>query len=104
MDFYAAELAKCGDVENLDVNVQLLASADAQAQMRLAASSEGASPYDIIHGSNSFIGEMASQGWLLPLNDLIAQYSEQNTLSMIWMLLCMPPLPLATKSTVYLLW
>lgn len=80
LDFYAAELAKCGEVENLDVNVQLLASADAQAQMRLAASSEGASPYDIIHGSNSFVGEMASQGWLLPLNDLIAQYSEQYAL------------------------
>lgn len=80
LDFYANELAKCGEVENLDVNVQLLASADAQAEMRLAASSEGASPYNIIHGSNAFIGELASQGWLLPLNDLIEQYSEEYAL------------------------
>jgi len=80
MDFYAAELSKCGEVDNLTVNVQLLASADAQSEMRLAASSQGASPYDIIHGSNAFIGEMASLGWLLPLNDLIDKYREQYDL------------------------
>ncbi len=80
MDFYAEELEKCGAVENITVNVQLLASADAQSEMRLAASSRGASPYDIIHGSNAFIGEMASLDWLLPLNDLIEQYSEQYDL------------------------
>jgi ABC-type glycerol-3-phosphate transport system substrate-binding protein len=77
LDFYAAELAACSEVSNLTVNTQLLASADAQAQMRLAASSTGASPYDIVHGSNNFINEVARQGWLLPLNDLIAQYDEQ---------------------------
>ncbi|MDX2163361.1 MAG: extracellular solute-binding protein [bacterium] len=71
LDFYAAEIAACGEVENLDVATQLLASADAQSQMRLAASGGGTSPYDIIHGSNNFINEMAAQGWLLPLNDLI---------------------------------
>jgi ABC-type glycerol-3-phosphate transport system substrate-binding protein len=80
MDFYAEELEKCGAVENITVNVQLLASADAQSEMRLAASSRGASPYDIIHGSNAFIGEMASLGWLLPLNDLIEQYRAQYDL------------------------
>lgn len=81
LDFYAEEIRACGSVPNLTVNVQLLASADAQAEMRLAASSEGASPYDIIHGSNAFIGELASQGWLLPLDDLIAKYAEQYDLS-----------------------
>lgn len=81
LDFYAAELAKCSSVENLTVNVQLLASADAQSEMRLAAGSQGASPYDIIHGSNAFIGEMASLGWLLPLNDLIEQFSEEYDLN-----------------------
>jgi ABC-type glycerol-3-phosphate transport system substrate-binding protein len=80
LDFYANEISACGEVENVDVNVQLLTSADAQAAMRLAASSTGASPYDIIHGSNAFIGEMASQGWLLPLNDLIEQYREEYNL------------------------
>jgi multiple sugar transport system substrate-binding protein len=80
LDFYAEEVAACGDVENLDVNTQLLQSADAQSQMRLAASSTGDSPYDIIHGSNNFVNEMAAQGWLLPLNDLIEEYSEQYAL------------------------
>ena len=76
MDFYGSEVESCNQVENLDVNVQLLQNADAQNQMRLAASSTGASPYDIIFGSNAFIGELTAQGWLLPLNDLIAEYSE----------------------------
>lgn len=76
MDFYASEIEGCNQVENLDVNVQMLQSADAQAEMRLAASSTGASPYDIVFGSDAFIGELASLDWLMPLNDLIAQYSE----------------------------
>lgn len=81
LDFYASELEKCGEVDNLDVNVQLLASADAQSEMRLAASNAGESPYDIVHGSNNFIGELISQGWLLPLNDLLEQYSEEYNLT-----------------------
>lgn len=81
MDFYSSEIESCNQVENLDVNTQLLASADAQSEMRLAASNAGASPYDIIHGSNNFIGELIAQGWLLPLNDLIDKYSEQYDLA-----------------------
>ena len=27
-------------------------------------------------GSDAFIGELASLGWLMPLNDLIAEYSD----------------------------
>ena len=80
LDFYAGEIESCNQVENLDVNAQVLQSADAQAEMRLAASSTGASPYDIIHGSNAFIGELAAQGWLMPLNELIAQYSDEYDL------------------------
>lgn len=76
MDFYASEIESCNQVENLDVNVQMLQSADAQAEMRLAASSAGASPYDIVFGSDAFLGELNSLGWLMPLNDLIAAYSE----------------------------
>jgi len=56
LDFYASEIESCNQVENLDVNAQVLQSADAQNEMRLAASSTGASPYDIVHGSNAFIG------------------------------------------------
>ena len=69
-------MVSCNQVENVDVNVQMLQSADAQNEMRLAASSTGVSPYDIVFGSDAFIGELASLGWLMPLNDLIAEYSD----------------------------
>ncbi len=80
LDYYAEEIESCNAVDNLDVSTQILQSADAQSEMRLAASSSGASPYDIIHASNSYIGEFADQGWLMPLNDLIEEYSEEYDL------------------------
>ena len=43
-DYYAEELEKCSKVENLTINASLLASADAQEQVRLALSSGGDSP------------------------------------------------------------
>jgi ABC-type glycerol-3-phosphate transport system substrate-binding protein len=76
MDFYAAELEKCSEVDNVTVNTNLLASADAQEQVRLALSSGGDSPYDIIHGANAQVGEWAGVGWMMPLNDLIDKYSD----------------------------
>lgn len=79
-DFYAAELEACNDVENLTVNTQLLASADAQEQVRLALSTGADSPYDIVHLSNAQVGEWGGAGWLMPLNDLIDQYSEEYNL------------------------
>ncbi|MGB1288482.1 MAG: ABC transporter substrate-binding protein, partial [Aggregatilineales bacterium] len=79
-DFYAAELDACNEVENLTVNTQLLASTDAQEQVRLALSTGGDSPYDIVHLSNAQVGEWAGTGWLMPLNDLIEQYGEQYNL------------------------
>ncbi len=75
-DFYAGELDACNSVENLTVNTQLLASADAQEQVRLALSTGGDSPYDIVHFANSGVAEWGGAGWLLPLNDLIEEYSE----------------------------
>ena len=71
-----SKMESCNQVENVDVNVQMLQSADARNEMRLAASSTGVSPYDIVFGSDAFIGELASLGWLMPLNDLIAEYSD----------------------------
>jgi len=79
-DFYAAELELCNDVDNLTVNTQLLASADAQEQVRLALSTGGDSPYDIVHLSNAQVGEWGGAGWLLPLNDLIDEYGEDYNL------------------------
>lgn len=79
-DFYAAELELCNDVENLTVNTQLLASADAQEQVRLALSTGGDSPYDIVHLSNAQVGEWGGGGWLTPLNDLVEQYWDEYNL------------------------
>ena len=80
MDFYADELMKCDDVENLSVNTNLLSSADAQEQVRLALSTGGDSPYDIVHAANSGVAEWASVGWMMPLNDLVDQYWEEYNL------------------------
>jgi len=80
LDYYAGQLKACGQTKNLTVNVQILASADAQEQMRLAFSSPGKSPYDIIHSDNTHIAEFAGQGVLLPLDDLIAKYKTQYKL------------------------
>ncbi|MCE7983560.1 MAG: extracellular solute-binding protein [Caldilinea sp. CFX5] len=79
-DFYAAELEKCNEVENITVNTNLLASADAQEQVRLALSAGGDSPFDIVHGANAQVAEWAAPGWLLPLNDLVEKYREQYNL------------------------
>jgi ABC-type glycerol-3-phosphate transport system substrate-binding protein len=81
MDFYAAELEKCNEVENLTVNTNLLASADAQEQVRLALSAGGDSPYDIVHGANNQISAWGGSGWLMPLNDLVEQYWDEYNLA-----------------------
>ena len=80
MDFYAEELSACDDVDNINVTIQLLQNADAQSEMRLAASNAGDSPYDIIHASNGFITELVAADWVMPLNDLIDQYRDEYDL------------------------
>ena len=79
-DFYAEELMKCDKVENLTVNTNLLSSADAQEQVRLALSAGGDSPYDIVHGANAQVGEWAGAGWMMPLNDLVEKYWDEYNL------------------------
>lgn len=79
-DFYAEEVAKCDKIENLTVNTNLLASADAQEQVRLALSAGGDSPYDIVHGANAQVGEWAGVGWMMPLNDLVDKYWDEYNL------------------------
>lgn len=79
-DFYAEELEKCSKVENLTVNANLLASADAQEQVRLALSAGGDSPYDIVHGADAQVGEWGGKGWLMPLNDLVEKYWDEYNL------------------------
>jgi len=79
-DYYAEEVAKCDKVENLTVNTNLLASADAQEQVRLALSAGGDSPYDIVHAANSGVAEWATVGWMMPLNDLVEKYWDEYNL------------------------
>lgn len=79
-DFYAEELEKCNRIDNLKVNTNLLASTDAQEQVRLALSSGGDSPYDIVHAANSQVGEWAGVGWMMPLNDLVDKYWDEYDL------------------------
>ncbi|MGD8462730.1 MAG: extracellular solute-binding protein [Anaerolineae bacterium] len=79
-DFYADELMKCDDVENIDINTNLLASADAQEQVRLALSAGGDSPYDIVHSANAGVAEWAAAGWMMPLNDLVEKYWDEYNL------------------------
>lgn len=79
-DFYAEELMKCDEVENLDINTNLLASADAQEQVRLALSAGGDSPYDIVHSANAGVAEWAAVGWMMPLNDLVEKYWDEYNL------------------------
>ena len=79
-DFYAGELDACNAVDNVTVNTQLLASTDAQEQVRLALSTGGDSPFDIVHLSNAQVGEWGGSGWLLPLNDLVEKYWDEYNL------------------------
>jgi len=79
-DFYADELKKCDKVDNITLNTSLLASADAQEQVRLALSAGGDSPYDIVHGANAQVGEWAAPGWMMPLNDLVDKYWDEYNL------------------------
>ena len=79
-DFYAEELMKCDEVENITVNTNLLASADAQEQVRLALSGGGDSPYEIVHSANAGVAEWAAVGWMMPLNDLVEKYWDEYNL------------------------
>ncbi|MEM7117166.1 MAG: extracellular solute-binding protein [Chloroflexota bacterium] len=79
-DYYAEELNKCNRIDNITVNTQLLASTDAQDQVRLALSAGGDSPYDIVHGANGQVADWGAPGWLMPLNDLVEKYWDEYDL------------------------
>ncbi|MBC7121456.1 MAG: extracellular solute-binding protein [Candidatus Methanosuratus sp.] len=79
-EFYAEELKTCNKVQNLTVNVKLLDSPSAQEQVRLALSGRGESPFEIIHAANAQMIEWGSNGWLMPLNALVAKYRDEYDL------------------------
>ncbi|WP_420641510.1 ABC transporter substrate-binding protein [Candidatus Leptofilum sp.] len=80
MEFYAAEMEKCGEVENIEVDVQFQDFTAVKEAFRLAMSTGGESPYDILHIANTGITEFGPPGWLLPLNDLIDKYRDEYDL------------------------
>lgn len=82
-EFYAGEFEKCNSVENIKINVQLLNSSGAQEQVRLALAGGAKSPYGIVHAANAQMIEWGSQGWLMPLNDLIEKYRDEYDLGNI---------------------
>ena len=74
--YYAEDLESLSDIENLTVNTQLLDSGSAHEQTRLSLSGSTASPYEIIHCDDAFLNELATEGWLYPLDDLIEKYKD----------------------------
>jgi len=66
MDFYADQMKKCGEVKNIDVNVQLQDFQATKEAFRLANAGGGDSPFDIMHVANTGITEFGTIGWFLP--------------------------------------
>ncbi|MCY3831682.1 MAG: extracellular solute-binding protein [Chloroflexi bacterium] len=81
IDFYADELEACNAVDNIDVNTQLLDSGSAHDQLRLALGAGGTSPYDIIMVTQGDIESYVAEGWMMPLNDLVAKYEDEYQIS-----------------------
>jgi len=79
-DAISREIAKCDDVENLEVNLQILGNNDVRDAVNLALAGGAESPYDIIHMANPTLTEYVSQGFMLPLNDLIDKYRDEYNL------------------------
>ena len=78
---YAEEVADCEE-GNYSFNYQFLDSVEARNAMTLDAST-GAPTFEVYQGSNAFIGELANQGFVLPLNDLIDKYRDEFNLDQI---------------------
>jgi len=79
-EFFAEELEKCDEVDNITVNTQLLDSAGAQEQANLALSGGGDSPWAILHTTAGRMAELNEFDALLPLNDLVDKYREEYDL------------------------
>lgn len=78
---YAEELEDCEE-GNYRFNLQFLDSVEARSAMTQDAAT-GSPTFELYQGSNAFIGELANQGFLMPLNDLVAKYSDQFDLDEI---------------------
>ncbi len=78
---YADELAECEE-GNYSVNYQFLDSQEARSAMTTDAAT-GNPEFELYQGSNAFIGELANQGFLMSLNDLVDKYRDEYDLDQI---------------------
>ena len=78
---FADELAECEE-GNYSLNYQFLDSTEARNAMTQDAAT-GAPTFELYQGSNAFIGELANQGFLMPLNDLVDKYRDEFDLDQI---------------------
>ncbi|WP_419841174.1 ABC transporter substrate-binding protein [Candidatus Poriferisodalis sp.] len=78
---YEKELEDCEE-GNYRFNLQFLDSVEARSAMTADAAT-GSPTFELYQGSNAFIGELANQGFLLPLNGLVEKYRDQFDLDEI---------------------
>ncbi|MDE0238293.1 MAG: extracellular solute-binding protein [bacterium] len=78
---YAEELEDCEE-GNYSFNYQFLDSQEARSAMTQDAAS-GSPSFELYQGSNAFISELANQGFVRPLNDLIDKYRDEFNLDQI---------------------
>ena len=65
IDFYADELERCNEVDNLEVNTQLLDSGTANSQIELALGS-GSGQYAIVMTTEGSVGRVFRCGLVAP--------------------------------------
>ena len=75
-EFYAEELESFNAIDNLTVATQMLDAQSVREQVRLALAGSGESPYEIVQGDSVFLTELASKGFILPLDEYIAKYQD----------------------------
>ncbi|WP_419845767.1 ABC transporter substrate-binding protein [Candidatus Poriferisocius sp.] len=78
---YADELEDCEE-GNYSFNYQFLDSVEARNAMTQDAAS-GSPSFELYQGSNAFISELANQGFIRPLNDLVDKYRDEYNLGQI---------------------
>ena len=78
---YADELDDCEE-GNYSFNYQFLDSVEARNAMTQDAAS-GSPSFELYQGSNAFISELANQGFIRPLNDLVDKYRDEYNLDQI---------------------
>ena len=78
---YADELEDCEE-GNYSFNYQFLDSVEARNAMTQDAAS-GSPSFELYQGSNAFVSELANQGFIRPLNDLVDKYRDEYNLDQI---------------------